>query len=187
MRVLPFEACALEAPAVLNEDGGPMTLPKRDVSVGPTSSPGERDVLAGPSPLPRDVARAVWLAEWADDRYIDPLVGLVLPGVGDLLLTVIGMYPVYVAVRRRMPAIVAARMIRNLAIDLVIGAVPVAGDAFDFVFKAHRRNARLLLERHVLGPSPWRDWAAVMGALLALFVGLSVPIGLLAYLIARWT
>jgi hypothetical protein len=126
------------------------------------------------------------MADWLDDRYIDPLVGLVLPGAGDLLFAAVGMYPVYVAVRRRMPAIVAARMIRNVAIDLLIGAIPVVGDLFDFVFRAHRRNANLLRERHVLGPSPLRDWAAVLGALLVLLVALTVPIGLVALALARF-
>jgi hypothetical protein len=126
------------------------------------------------------------MADWLDDRYIDPLVGLILPGAGDLLFAVVGMYPVFVAVRRRMPAIVAARMIRNLAIDLFLGAVPVVGDVFDFVFKAHRRNANLLLERHVLGPSPLRDWAAVLGAVLALIIALSIPIAFVALALSRF-
>jgi hypothetical protein len=134
----------------------------------------------------RDVALAVWMADWLDGRYIDPIVGLILPGAGDLLFAAVGMYPVYVALRRRMPAIVAARMIRNVAIDLLFGAIPVVGDVFDFVFMAHRRNANLLLERHVVGPSPLRDWAAVLGAVFVLVVALAVPIGLVALALARF-
>src|SRR3954452_7553470 len=92
----------------------------------------------------RDVALAVKLADWLDDRYIDPVVGLVLPGAGDLAMTLVGLYPIVVAVRRQMPAVVVARMFTNLAIDAMVGAVPILGDAFDFVFKAHRKNANLL-------------------------------------------
>jgi hypothetical protein len=134
----------------------------------------------------RDVAFAMRMADWLDDRYIDPLVGLVLPGVGDLVFAAVGMYPVFVALRRRMPPIVAARMMRNVAIDLLLGAIPVVGDVFDLVFKSHRRNADLLLERHVLGPSPWQDWAAVLGAVLGLVVALSIPIALLVLAFARF-
>jgi hypothetical protein len=62
----------------------------------------------------------------------------------------------------------------------VVGFVlPGAGEA-------HRRNANLLLERHVLGPSPWRDWAAVLGAVLALVFALSLPIALVALALARF-
>jgi hypothetical protein len=133
-----------------------------------------------------EVALAVRMADWLDDRYIDPLVGLILPAAGDLLSAAVGIYPIYVALRRRMPAIVAARMIRNVAIDLLVGAIPVLGDVFDFAFKAHRKNANLLLERHVLGPSPWRDWAAVLGAVVILIVALSAPLALAALAIARF-
>jgi hypothetical protein len=136
-------------------------------------------------PRERDVARAVKLADWLDDRYIDPIVGLVLPEAGDLVMALVGLYIVLVAVRHRMPAIVVARMLRNIAIDLVVGAVPIVGDAFDFVWKSNRMNADLLLERHVLGPSPARDWAVVVLSLAALFLALAAPFVLLAWLISR--
>jgi hypothetical protein len=123
-----------------------------------------------------DVLRAVRMADWLDGRFIDPVVGLVLPGAGDLAMSVVGLYPVLVAARHRMPAIVIARMLRNLAVDALVGAVPVLGDAFDFVWRAHRMNADLLLQRHVLGPSPWRDWAVVLASLLALIIAAALPI-----------
>jgi len=131
------------------------------------------------------VARVVVLADWLDDRYLDPLIGFVLPGVGDLAMTLVGLYAVWVAVRHRLPAIVVARMLRNLAIDLLVGAIPLLGDAFDFVWKAHRMNADLLLERHELGPSPLRDWAAVLGSALVLLVALAAPFVALAWLLSK--
>ncbi|MET0591389.1 MAG: DUF4112 domain-containing protein [Polyangiaceae bacterium] len=149
-----------------------------------TSPIGEKTSFEGEAPS--DVALAVRLADWLDGRFIDPIVGLILPGAGDLVFAIVGMYPVVVALRRRMPAIVAARMIRNLAVDLLFGAVPVVGDVFDFVFQAHRRNADLLLERHALGPSPLRDWGAVIGAALVLLVALSLPIVVVVMALARF-
>jgi hypothetical protein len=133
----------------------------------------------------RDVALAVRLAEWLDDRYIDPVLGFLLPGAGDLLTTLIGLYPVVVALRHRMPAIVVARMMKNLAVDLLLGAVPLVGDVFDFFHKAHRKNADLLLERHVIGPSPAEDWAVVVAAGLVLLLLLALPIAVLVLLLAR--
>ncbi len=67
----------------------------------------------------------------------------------------------------------------------MVGAVPIVGDAFDFVWKANRKNADLLLERHVLGPSPARDWAAVVLSVAALLLALAAPFVLLAWLINR--
>jgi hypothetical protein len=129
-----------------------------------------------------DVARAVRMADWLDGRFIDPVIGLVLPGAGDLAMSVAGLYPVFVAVRHRMPAVVIARMLRNLAIDALVGAVPVLGDAFDFVWRAHRKNADLLLQRHVLGPSPARDWAVVLLSVAALLIAIALPIALAVFI-----
>jgi len=131
------------------------------------------------------VARVVVLADWLDDRYLDPLIGFVLPGAGDVAMTVVGLYAVWVAVRHRLPPIVVARMLRNLAIDLLVGAIPLLGDLFDFVWKAHRKNADLLLERHELGPSPLRDWAAVLGSALVLLVALTAPFVVIAWLVSK--
>jgi hypothetical protein len=132
-----------------------------------------------------DVAMAVRLADWLDDRYIDPIVGLVFPGAGDVAMAVVGLYPVWVAIRRRLPGIVVARMLKNLAVDMIFGAVPIIGDAFDFVFKANRKNAELLVERHVLGPSPSRDWAVVLSAAVMFLIALAAPFVAVGYVISR--
>lgn len=49
----------------------------------------------------------------------------------------------------RAPTLV--RMLLNLALDSTIGAIPVLGDLFDFVWKANVRNLDLL-ERHLHDP-----------------------------------
>ena len=74
---------------------------------------------------------------------LDGIVGLV-PGVGDLLGAGLSGYLIYGASRLDIPKSVIARMIINTALETVIGAIPIIGDAFDFVFKANERNARLL-------------------------------------------
>lgn len=127
-----------------------------------------------------DVVRADKLARWMDDRFLDPLIGLVLPGVGDLASAGIGLYIVAVAVRRRLPAIVIARMLLNLGVDAIIGVVPFAGDLFDLVWKANKKNVALLKARHT-GTSTARDWLVVAGAACLLVVALSIPV-----LVLRW-
>ena len=39
---------------------------------------------------------------------------------------------------------VKAHMIKNILLDATIGSVPILGDAFDVMYKANLRNARLL-------------------------------------------
>jgi hypothetical protein len=74
---------------------------------------------------------------------LDPILGL-LPGVGDAIAALIGSYIVWTAVRAGAPRVVVGRMLANVAVDAVVGAVPIAGTIFDVAFKAHRRNARML-------------------------------------------
>ena len=112
----------------------------------------------------RDLDMVRRVTRWLDDRALDPILGFVAPGVGDLVGSAFGLLVIAVAVRRRVPAIVIARMLLNLGVDALIGVVPVLGDLADIAFRAHRRNADLLLARHETRRATWRDWAAVVGA-----------------------
>ena len=123
------------------------------------------DVLA--EPLPAEIARARTLARVLDHYLVDPLLGLVLPGAGDLIGSLLGLYVVVIAVRRRMSPLVIARMLLNLALDAVLGAIPVIGDIADFAYKANEHNLALLVDRRTTGRATARDWLAVGGAVVA--------------------
>lgn len=93
------------------------------------------------------------LAWWMDERFVIPgigkrvgldgLVGLV-PGIGDTAALLAAAYIVYRGMRMGAPRPVIGRMIANVALDYVVGSVPVVGDVFDIAFKANRRNVDLL-------------------------------------------
>jgi hypothetical protein len=74
---------------------------------------------------------------------MDAIIGLI-PGVGDTITAVIGLYPIYVANKHKLGKRVQARMAANLLIDWALGSVPVAGDAFDVFFKSFLKNVALL-------------------------------------------
>ena len=101
---------------------------------------------------------------------IDGIIGLV-PGIGDILTGLASCIIVLAAWMRGVPYITLVRMLLNLAIDVLIGAIPLLGDAFDIAWKANRRNYALLT-RHLAEPRrhTWRDWAFL--ALLATALGL---------------
>jgi len=73
----------------------------------------------------------------------DGLLGLV-PGVGDIATALIGAYGLVVAYQLGAPASIHVRMLLNLLIDAGVGTIQIAGDLFDFAFKANIRNVRLL-------------------------------------------
>ena len=124
----------------------------------------------------RDVRAAETLARWLDDRFLDPLLGFFVPGVGDGLGSALGLYVVVVAFRRKLPLVTISRMLVNLGVDALVGAVPIAGDLFDVAWKANRRNVRLLRERHEARQATAGDWLRVAGAFALLAAAVAVPV-----------
>ena len=74
---------------------------------------------------------------------LDGILGLI-PGVGDALGAVLSSYIILEAARLGFPKSVLLRMIGNVAIETVIGAVPILGDLFDIAWKANISNLALL-------------------------------------------
>jgi hypothetical protein len=74
---------------------------------------------------------------------LDALLGLV-PGIGDAITTAMALYIVHEARQLGAPGHVIARMLANVVLDGVVGAVPLLGDAFDVMWRSNRRNMRLL-------------------------------------------
>jgi heme/copper-type cytochrome/quinol oxidase subunit 2 len=71
------------------------------------------------------------------------LFGLV-PGLGDIVGAVIGVYALHVARRLRAPGEVQLHMLTNIALDATVGTIPILGDLFDFAYKAQTRNLALI-------------------------------------------
>ena len=74
---------------------------------------------------------------------LDGLLGLI-PGVGDAAGALLSTYILYEAMRLGASSTVLLRMVANIGIDTVGGAIPVVGDIFDIAWKANKKNAALL-------------------------------------------
>lgn len=93
------------------------------------------------------------LTSLLDDRFrlpgtnlrfgLDGLIGLI-PGAGDLIGAGLSLAIVVGAWKEGAPLHLLARMGWNILLEFLVGLIPVLGDAFDFAFKANRRNLRLL-------------------------------------------
>ena len=116
-----------------------------------------------------ELERVRVVARVLDNYFLDPLIGLVLPGGGDVIGSLLGVYTVMIAVRRGVSPVVIARMIMNLGLDAVVGFIPLVGDLADFGFTANKKNVDLLeksLETRG-GKASAKDWLVVVGAALA--------------------
>jgi hypothetical protein len=115
---------------------------------------------------------------------IDGIIGLV-PGLGDVIAGVLSLLIPFAAWSRGVPYITIMRMTVNIGIEVLVGTIPLFGDAFDIAWKANRRNYKLL-QRHLGQPRmhTWRDWVYLL--LLAGGVALvfAIPIALIVWLLS---
>ena len=102
--------------------------------------------------LQADLKRARRLAQLMDSEFEiagyrigwDPIIGLI-PGIGDVITGLIGIYPIVLARKHNLGGrVLRTRMVVNLLIDWGVGAIPIAGDAFDAYFKSMIKNVELL-------------------------------------------
>lgn len=98
-------------------------------------------------------SRAARLARLLDSQFripgtdyrigLDGIVGII-PGIGDTVTTALSLIIIAEAVHLGVSKPTLAKMLGNVAIDWLVGLVPVAGDVFDIMYKANLRNVDLL-------------------------------------------
>lgn len=111
---------------------------------------------------------------------LDGFLGLI-PGIGDFIGGLLSSVLIYKANQIGVPRMVLMRMIINMLIDSTVGAIPVLGDIFDFVWKANKRNANLLAEYQQQPQETYRKsvlenslFIAVLVIIMVLFITLVV-------------
>ena len=142
--LLRRNACALRPayPFRAAEDGSPMTT-TYGFDIARPRSRGAR--IARIDALATLLDTALVIPGTGVRFGLDALIGL-FPVVGDAITTALSLFIVHEAYQLGVPGHVIARMLANVALDGVLGAVPLVGDAFDVMWRANRRNVRLLME-----------------------------------------
>ena len=150
--------------------------------------------LSGPITDPR-VARVRMLARALDSAVgvpgtgmrvgLDPFLGLV-PGLGDFAGAAISGYIVLTAIQLGAPRTVVMRMVGNVALDTLVGTVPLLGDLFDAGWKSNNRNVALI-ERHLESPLSTRKSSVALLVGVALLLVLLASAGVMAtVMLVRW-
>ena len=140
------------------------------------------------SSSPQRFLLAKFLAEWLDQRFtipgtsirigLDPILGLI-PGIGDMIANLAGSAIILIAAQYRLPKIVLLRMGLNVALNAMIGAIPVFGDIFSIWFRSNIKNAHLLeryagTEDRVSNFGNWIFVIAVIGGIILLLIAILV-------------
>lgn len=113
----------------------------------------------------------------------DFILGLI-PGAGDLIS--LGMSGILVATMAKNGAspMLAAKMLFNVALDALVGTIPVLGNIFDLLYKANYRNAVLMREYYGEGQHQGSVWPVVIGVVIGLVLILALVVWALVALVA---
>ncbi len=112
---------------------------------------------------------------------LDAVLGLI-PGAGDILGGMLSAFIILQAAKLGAPRSVLARMVMNVAIDSIVGAVPILGDLFDVGWKSNTRNAALL-ERYAERPQSTRSTSRLT-VIAAIAIVLTLVVVMIALVIA---
>ena len=114
---------------------------------------------------------------------LDGIVGFI-PGIGDILGGLASCIIIIAAWLRGVSYVTITRMILNVGIESLVGAVPVLGNLFDIGWKANRRNYALLTGS-LQSPRAARQksWLFLAAICLTLALLLIIPTLLLGWLL----
>ncbi len=74
---------------------------------------------------------------------IDPIIGLI-PGAGDLVGGMLSLYIMHAGISMGASRKDIIRMFGNIALEFIIGCIPIVGDLFDATWKSNQRNVKLI-------------------------------------------
>ena len=74
---------------------------------------------------------------------IDPIIGLI-PGAGDLVGGMLSLYIMHAGITMGASRKDIIRMFGNVALEFIIGCIPIVGDLFDATWKSNLRNVKLI-------------------------------------------
>lgn len=181
--------------------------PRRQVWLDKPLPRGHAPVVSAPygwsTPSPRPPAPLASVPEWLrtlvrlmDGAFVvpgtgfrvglDPLLGLVFPGAGDIAGGLASALLFVVAFRNGVPAVVMLRMLVNVGVDALVGAVPLLGDLFDAAYRANEKNLALLEAHAEPGRKPAPSDYLVVGLAVLTLLGLVLLPLVVVALIARW-
>lgn len=115
---------------------------------------------------------------------LDPIFGL-MPVAGDLGTMLISLSLIYAMYQHGASGKVVAKMILNVIIDAVFGAIPIVGAVFDVYYKANNRNVKLLRQYY----EEDKHRGSATGVVVSVLVVTIVILGVLVYgtwLVINW-
>ena len=106
---------------------------------------------------------------------IESLIGAI-PVIGDLIGGILSTYIMYSGIKMGASPRIIAQMAANIAVDFAIGSIPIVGDLFDFVWKANKKNVKLIEEVSILNEETNKINYLIVAALIVGLVAIMLAI-----------
>nr|MBC7614348.1 DUF4112 domain-containing protein [Pseudopedobacter sp.] len=139
-----------------------------------------------------------WISKLLDSQFsvgnfkfgLDPILNLI-PFAGDGATTLVSLMMVYTMRKHGASSKIVVKMLGNVLIDTLIGAIPIIGWIFDFYFKSNNRNLILLKEHYQEGKHTGSGkgilTAYLIGFVIILFLAIWGIWALAAWLISSFS
>jgi hypothetical protein len=106
---------------------------------------------------------------------IDAIVGII-PILGDFIGVIFSVYIMYSGIKMGVSSKIVKKMAANIAIEFIIGSMPIIGDIFDALWKANKRNVELIEEATIENQENYRLNYLIMASLIVLILSLILVI-----------
>jgi hypothetical protein len=132
-----------------------MPIPVREIHVDEVLPKGASAGRRGASGRPGEDVLAALIAKIMDSLFkipgtnikvgLDPFIGLI-PGAGSPISAFVSLLMIARSAQKGVPNLVLARMALNVAINAILDAVPVVGDAASIFYRSNAKNYELMLK-----------------------------------------
>ena len=86
-----------------------------------------------------------WISIAMDKWFIDPIIGFLVPGFGDVLTSVMTVPFIYVALCKVKSVPLTLAIIYITLMDILFGIIPLVGDVFDMFNRSYRISYRMIV------------------------------------------
>lgn len=79
-----------------------------------------------------------------DENYLDFFIGLIFPGIGDVISGALALPFLYFSLFRVGSITLTLAVLYNVIVDTAVGTIPLLGDIFDLLHKSNTKNFKLI-------------------------------------------
>lgn len=77
---------------------------------------------------------------------LDPFLGFLPAGTGDIISSITALPSIYVSLFKVRSIPLTLAVIKNMLVDMLVGAIPMLGNILDFFYRSHHKNYQLIID-----------------------------------------